>query len=258
MTKIEQAFSRGKAFIPFITAGDPSIEISEKYLLAMAAAGADILEIGVPFSDPIADGPVIERANIRALKAGANVDKVLEMCGRISAKIDTPLVLLTYLNPVFHMGYDIFLSKCVANGVSGLVVPDLPYEERSELSDIAEKHGIAIVPFIAPTSDRRIAGIAKSAAGGFLYVVSSLGITGVREEISTNLKGLIEAAKSENKNINCAVGFGISTPEQAAEICKVADGVIIGSACVKIIEDNGENAEEKLAKYVKSIKQAIS
>jgi len=258
MTKLQQAFAKGKAFIPFITAGDPSFEATEKFLLAMATAGADILEIGVPFSDPIADGPVIERANLRALKAGATVDKVLDMCGRISSKTETPMVLLTYLNPIFRMGYDKFLSKCVASGVSGLVIPDLPYEERAELSDLADEHNISIIPFVAPTSEGRVEKITKSAADSFVYVVSSLGITGVRDEITTNIDRLIKAAKAATPGLNCAVGFGISTPEQAAAISKVADGVIIGSACVKIIEEHGENAEEKLAEYVQSIKNAIS
>ncbi|MDR1851334.1 MAG: tryptophan synthase subunit alpha [Propionibacteriaceae bacterium] len=256
MSDISKAFADGKAFIAFLTGGDPTLAASERYLVAMAEAGADLLEIGIPFSDPIAEGPVIQAANIRALSAGANVDGIFELARRVHAKIDTPLVFLTYLNPVFHYGYERFCERCRECGVSGLIIPDLPYEEQGELKPIAAKHGIDIITLIAPTSEGREAQIAKDATG-FVYAVSSLGVTGVRSEITTDLARMVGDIKKQT-DTPVAVGFGVHSPEQAAEIGAFADGVIVGSKIVSIIAEQGEDAEVPLREYVASMKNALS
>jgi len=253
--KISNAFKNGKAFIGFVTGGDPSIDASEKFILAMAEAGADLIEIGIPFSDPIAEGTVIQAANIRALSSGATIDRIFELAANVRSKIDTPLVFLTYLNPVFKRGYDAFFKRCAEVGVDGVIIPDMPYEEQSEAKPFAQAHGVALISMVAPTSEQRIAEIAKS-ADGFLYVVSSMGVTGVRGEITTDLGAITKLVKA-NSDIPAAVGFGVSTPAQAADIAKIADGVIVGSAIVRIIEQYGENAAPHLVEYVKSMKAAL-
>jgi tryptophan synthase alpha chain len=256
MSRIANAFSGGKAFIAFATGGDPSLEKSAEYLLALAEAGADLVEIGIPFSDPIAEGPVIQRANIRALAAGTTVERIFELTARVRASTDVPLVYLTYLNPVFHYGYQAFFARCQEVGVDGIIVPDLPFEEQPELRQVAADHGVDLISLIAPTSEGRIAEIAR-AATGFLYVVSSMGVTGVRSEITTDLASILAVVKSTT-DLPAAVGFGINTPEQAAQIATLADGVIVGSAIVKLIEQHGEQAAEPIAAYVKAMKAAIS
>lgn len=254
--RIRDAFANGKAFIGFVTGGDPSMEKSEEYILKMAEAGCDLIEIGIPFSDPIAEGKVIQEANIRSLKAGANTEKMFELAARVRDKTDVPLVFLTYLNPVFRYGYDSFFTRCRECGVNGIIIPDMPYEEKGEMKDIAEAQGVDIISMIAPTSKERVQMIAGDAAG-FLYVVSSMGVTGMRSKITTDLSAMIQAAR-EVTDIPAAVGFGINTPEQAAEIAGSADGVIVGSAIVKIIEKYGDNAGDALYNYVKEMKAAIS
>ena len=242
--KIADAFKDGKAFIGFLTAGDPTIEKTVEYVLAMEEAGCDLVEIGIPFSDPVAEGPVIQEANIRALSNNTNTDDVFEAIRQIREKSDVPLVFLTYINPVFYYGYDKFFKRCQELNVCGIISPDLPYD------------GIDIISLIAPTSKERIQMIAREASG-FIYVVSSLGVTGMRSEIRTDLKSILEDIK-EVTDVPAAVGFGINTPEQAENIAKVADGVIVGSAIVNIIAEHGENAKEPLVKYVQSMKDAIS
>lgn len=255
MSKINNAFKTGKAFIGFLTAGDPSLEKTEEYILAMADAGADLIEIGIPFSDPIAEGEVIQKANIRALSVGTNLDKIFEMCESVRMKTKIPLVFLTYLNPVFTYGYDHFFRRCNETGIDGVIIPDIPYEEKGELLPFGEKYDVDVISLIAPTSEARIAEIA-STAKGFVYCVSSMGVTGVRSEIKTDLPSIISAVKAATK-VPAAVGFGISTPQQAAEISKYADGVIVGSAIVKIIEAHGHDAAKPLYDYVQSMKQAM-
>ena len=240
--KIADAFKDGKAFIGFLTAGDPTIEKTVEYVLAMEEAGCDLVEIGIPFSDPVAEGPVIQEANIRALSNNTNTDDVFEAIRQIREKSDVPLVFLTYINPVFYYGYDKFFKRCQELNVCGIISPDLPYDEKDEILEVTQKYGIDIISLIAPTSKERIQMIAREASG-FIYVVSSLGVTGMRSEIRT---------------VPAAVGFGINTPEQAENIAKVADGVIVGSAIVNIIAEHGENAKEPLQNYVKSMKDAIS
>ena len=254
--KIADAFKDGKAFIGFLTAGDPTIEKTVEYVLAMEEAGCDLVEIGIPFSDPVAEGPVIQEANIRALSNNTNTDDVFEAIRQIREKSDVPLVFLTYINPVFYYGYDKFFKRCQELNVCGIISPDLPYDEKDEILEVTQKYGIDIISLIAPTSKERIQMIA-SEASGFIYVVSSLGVTGMRSEIRTDLKSILEDIK-EVTDVPAAVGFGINTPQQAENIAKVADGVIVGSAIVNIIAEHGENAKEPLQNYVKSMKDAIS
>ena len=255
MNRIAGAFAKGKAFIGFITAGDPSIEASEEFVLAMEKAGADIIELGIPFSDPIAEGPVIQEANIRALAAGTSVETIFNLVQRLRIKTQIPLVLLTYFNPVFRYGCDAFFKRCKAAGVDGVIIPDLPFEEHAEAREAARLYDVALISLIAPTSEDRIAAIA-SQADGFLYIVSSLGVTGVRSEIKTDLESIISAVRKHG-SVPCAVGFGINTPEQAAAISRTADGVIVGSAIVKIIAQHGANSSAQLGNYVSEMKAAL-
>lgn len=231
------------------------MEKSEEFILEMVRGGADLVEIGIPFSDPMAEGLVIQEANIRALSVGATVDKIFKMVASVRQKTDVPLVFMTYLNPVFNYGYTRFFARCAELGVDGIIIPDLPYEEKGELADIAAGFGVDVISLIAPTSEQRIEQIAKEATG-FLYVVSSMGVTGTRSEIKTDLPAILEVARGAS-SIPTAVGFGINTPIQAGEIAKIADGVIVGSAIVKLIEKHGENAGTYIYDYVKSMKDAI-
>lgn len=256
MNKIEHAFSAQKAFIPFITGGDPDMETTEKLLHALFKAGADMIEIGIPFSDPIAEGPVIQQADNRALMAGCNVEKLFELVCRVRADIPVPLLFMTYYNPVFVYGVSKFAERCAACGLSGIVVPDLPFEEREELLTPCVSHGIELISLIAPTSHERATEIAKNSRG-FLYCVSSLGVTGERREIDDSASRMIACVKRV-ADISCAVGFGISTPEQARDTAGFADGVIVGSAIVRIIAENGRSCVEPVYQFAKKIKQAIS
>lgn len=252
MSNIYKAFENKKAFIAFLTAGDPDYETSVKNFKAVAEAGADLIEIGIPFSDPIAEGPVIQGADLRALESGMTTDKVFDLLKEIRKEYDTPVVFMTYANPVYHYGSEEFFKKASEAGADGIIIPDCPFEERHEFCDIAEKFGMDFISMIAPTSENRIKEIA-SQAKGFIYVVSSMGVTGVRSEINTDLDSIIKNIKDVT-DVPAAIGFGISTPEQAEKMRAVADGVIVGSAMVKIVAEEGENAPEKLFKYVKSMK----
>lgn len=253
MSKISEAFQNKKAFIGFLTAGDPSLEKTEEFIIEMEKAGAALIEIGIPFSDPIAEGPVIQEANVRALSAegGCTTDMVFDMLERVSKKVSVPLVFLTYLNPVFNYGYDRFCARCQEVGISGLIIPDMPYEEREELIPFAEKHEVELISLIAPTSQERIQMIAKE-ANGYIYVVSSMGVTGIRSEITTDINGIVENIRKVT-NTPIAIGFGINTPEQAASYSQIADGVIVGSAIVKIIGEHGKDAGKYVYEYVKSM-----
>ncbi|MFA9464915.1 MAG: tryptophan synthase subunit alpha [Velocimicrobium sp.] len=255
MSKIKQAFETKPAFIGFLTAGDPSTAASVSYILEMEKAGADLIEIGIPFSDPTAEGVVIQEANIRALSNGMTTDGVFHIVAQVREVSNIPLVFLTYANPVFHYGYDRFFARCEQLGVDGIIIPDMPYEEKEELLPIASSHGVDVISLIAPTSKERIQMIARQATG-FLYVVSSMGVTGIRSEINTDISSMIDAIR-EVTDIPCAVGFGINTPQQAKQMAKCSDGVIVGSAIVKIIEQHGDHANETLYEYVSSMKQAI-
>jgi len=255
MSKIKNAFANKKAFIPFVTAGDPSLEITEQLIIKMEEAGADLIEIGIPFSDPVAEGIVIQQADERALKAGTTTDKIFQMVERVRRKTDVPLAFMTYINPIYAYGIERFFKNCHEFGIDAIIVPDLPFEEKNEIKPLCNKYGVDLISLIAPTSHERIKMIAKE-ADGFVYCVSSIGFTGVRNEIKTDLKGMIKLVK-EAKNIPCAIGFGISTPEQAKEMSNYADGVIVGSAIVKIVAQYGENCVEHVFEYVKKMKNAM-
>lgn len=256
MTKISDAFKNGKAFIGFITGGDPDIETTEKLLYTMSESGADLIEIGIPFSDPIAEGPVIQEASERALAAGCTTDKLFDLVAKVSPNLDTPIVFMTYINPIYTYGKEKFMSKCKECGIQGIIVPDLPYEEKDELTPECDKYGIDLISLIAPTSHERITMIAKEAKG-FVYCVSSLGVTGVRSEITTDISAMTDLVRKAT-DIPCAIGFGISTPEQAKKMSADADGVIVGSAIVKIVAQYGKDSAEHVAEYVRSMKEAIS
>lgn len=256
MSKIAEAFNHGKAFIPFLTAGDPNLEKTEEFILEMERSGADLIEIGIPFSDPIAEGIVIQEADIRALASGTTTDKIFDMVATVRPQVRIPLVFMTYLNPVFHYGYERFFSRCQETGIDGIIIPDLPFEEKGELYGIAEAHGVDLISMIAPTSEERIQKIAAEAKG-FLYVVSSMGVTGVRSEITTDLGAILENIRKAT-DVPACVGFGISTPEQAAEIASIADGVIVGSAIVRLAEQYGGHAAEHIGAYVRKMKESVA
>ncbi|MDR2070963.1 MAG: tryptophan synthase subunit alpha, partial [Treponema sp.] len=251
MSNIGKAFEKGTAFIGFVTGGDPDLETSAGFVLEMVRAGADLVEIGIPFSDPIAEGPVIQEANIRALAAGTTTEKLFAMVESIRKQTAVPLVFLTYLNPVFHYGYDRFFRRCRETGVDGIIIPDLPFEEQDEVRSAASPCGVDLISLIAPTSQERSAEIARSAAG-FLYLVSSMGVTGIRGDINAGLAGMIARVRSAAK-LPVAVGFGIHTPAQAEEIARIADGVIVGSAIVKIAAEYGREAGPYIYRYVKEM-----
>ena len=250
MSNIKNAFKNGKAFIPFITCGDPDLETTAECVREAVKNGADLIELGIPFSDPTAEGPVIQGANIRALKGGVNTNKIFEFVRELRKDISIPMVFMTYANVVFSYGAEKFISTCQEIGIDGLVIPDIP-----EFQPYCKKYGIDLISFIAPTSENRIAMIAKEAEG-FIYIVSSLGVTGARSEITTDLDKIVKVVR-ENTDVPCAIGFGISTPEQAHKMADIADGVIIGSAVVKILEQYGKDSPAHIGEYVGKIKQAV-
>ena len=255
MTEIAKAFENKKVFVPFITCGDPDLETTAKIVREAVANGADLIELGIPFSDPTAEGPVIQGANIRALKGGVTTDKVFDLVRELRKDVAIPMVFMTYANVVFSYGGDKLISTCKEIGINGLILPDLPYEEKEEFLPLCRKYGVDLISLIAPTSENRIAMIAKE-ADGFIYLVSSLGVTGTRSEINTDLKSIVDVIR-QNTAVPCAIGFGISTPEQAKKMADIADGAIVGSAIIKIIEQYGKDAPRYVGEYVKSMKDAI-
>ena len=255
MSKIRQAFSAGKAFIPFITCGDPDLETTAAVVRAAVANGADLIELGIPFSDPTAEGPVIQGANLRALQGGVTTDLVFELVRSLRRDVTVPMVFMTYANVVFSYGAEKFISNCAQTGIDGLILPDLPYEEKEEFLPLCRTYGVDLISMIAPTSENRIAMIAREAEG-FLYFVSSLGVTGVRSEISTDLDSIVRIVR-ENTDVPCAVGFGISTPEQAKKMAGLSDGAIVGSAIVRLIARYGRQAPDHVGAFVKSMTEAI-
>ena len=255
MSNIKKAFENGKAFIAFITCGDPDLETTKKVVLEACKNGADLIELGIPFSDPTAEGPVIQGANIRALAGGVTTDKVFDLVRELRKETDTPFVFMTYANVVFSYGSEKFISLCKETGVDGIILPDLPFEEKEEFSPVCDKYGVDLISLIAPTSENRISMIAKEAQG-FIYIVSSLGVTGTRSEIKTDLDSIVKVIR-ENTDIPCAIGFGISTPEQAAKMSAISDGAIVGSAIIKILEKYGKDAPKYVGEYVHSMKSAM-
>lgn len=255
MSKIKSAFENGKAFITFITCGDPDLETTAAVVRAAADNGADLIELGIPFSDPTAEGPVIQGANLRALKGGVTTDKIFDLVRELRKDVTIPMVFMTYANVVFSYGAERFISTCNEIGIDGLILPDLPFEEKDEFLSVCHEYDVDLISLIAPTSENRIAMIAKEAEG-FLYIVSSLGVTGTRSEIKTDLASIVKVVR-ENSDIPCAIGFGISTPEQAKKMADIADGAIVGSAIVKIIEKYGKDAPKYVGEYVKSMTENL-
>ena len=244
MTRIQKAFENKKAFIAFVTGGDPDVETTKKLIPAMAAAGADLIEIGIPFSDPIAEGVVIQEA-----------DDLFDMVKEVRRETDVPLVFMTYMNPVYTYGTERFMKKCAECGIDGVIIPDVPFEENDEVSGACEAAGVDLISMIAPTSKERIHMIARQAKG-FLYCVSSLGVTGVRSQITTDIHAMVEQVKQVS-DIPCAIGFGISTPQQAYEMAAKADGAIVGSAIVRIVAQYGKDCIQPVCDYVKEMKAAV-
>ncbi len=257
MSKIKNAFTNGKAFIPFITCGDPDLETTDALVRAMAESGADLIELGIPFSDPTAEGPVIQGANIRALSSGVTTDKIFSMVRSLREEIDIPMVFMTYANVVFSYGTERFIKTSAEIGMDGLILPDVPFEEKEEFAPTCRKYDLELISLIAPTSHERIEQIARQAEG-FVYCVSSLGVTGVRSDITTNIGAMVNLVRRANPNIPCAIGFGISTPAQAADMARFADGVIVGSAIVRMIEEHGRGAVPYVSEYVSRMKSAAA
>lgn len=255
MSRIEEAFQKHKAFIAFITVGDPDLETTERVVHAAVENGADLIELGIPFSDPTAEGPVIMEADEVALKAGTTTDKVFELTKKLRETITVPMVYMTYANVVFSYGCEKFAQKAADAGIDGLILPDVPYEEKGEFTEVFDRYGLDLISMIAPTSEDRIAMIAKEAKG-FIYMVSSLGVTGTRSEITTDISAMTDLVK-KNSEVPCAVGFGISTPEQAARMAELSDGAIVGSAIIKIIAKYGKEAAGPVGEYVKEMADAV-
>ncbi len=255
MTEIADAFSHGKAFVAFVTCGDPDLETTEAVIRSLVQNGTDLIELGIPFSDPTAEGPVIQAANTRALANGVTTDKIFDMVQRIRADVSIPMVFMTYANVVFSYGSERFIGRCAEIGIQGLILPDVPYEEREEFAPICKKHGLSLISMVAPTSEDRISMISKDAEG-FIYVVSSLGVTGTRTEITTDLGSITSLIRKSTKT-PCAIGFGISNPEQAKKMSAYADGVIVGSAIVRLLDKYGKDSAGPIGEFAKSMKDAI-
>lgn len=255
MSNIKKAFESGKAFIAFITCGDPDFDTTYKAVCAAVENGADLIELGIPFSDPTAEGPVILGANIRAIKAGATTDRIFDFVKKLRCDVKVPIVFMTYSNVIFSYGAERFISTCKDIEIDGLILPDLPFEEKEEFLPLCHKYGVDLISLIAPTSQKRIAMIAKEAEG-FLYIVSSLGVTGMRNEITTDLAAIVDIVR-HNTNIPCAIGFGISTPDQAKNMADISDGAIVGSAIIKLLEKYGTSAPEYIGEYVHTMKNAL-
>lgn len=255
MSNIHKAFENGKAFIPFITCGDPDLATTAAVVRAAVANGADLIELGIPFSDPTAEGPVIQGANLRALSGGVRTDQIFDLVRQLRTDVTVPMVFMTYANVVFSYGAEKFIATCREIGIDGLILPDLPFEEKGEFLPLCRQYGVDLISLIAPTSRERISMIAAEAEG-FLYIVSSLGVTGTRTEITTDLDAIVRVVR-QNTEIPCAIGFGISTPEQARKMAAVSDGAIVGSAIIKILARYGKDAAPYVGEYVRSMKVAV-
>lgn len=255
MSNIHKAFENGKAFIPFITCGDPDLATTASVVRAAVANGADLIELGIPFSDPTAEGPVIQGANLRALSGGVRTDQIFDLVRQLRTDVTVPMVFMTYANVVFSYGAEKFIATCREIGIDGLILPDLPFEEKGEFLPLCRQYGVDLISLIAPTSRERISMIAAEAEG-FLYIVSSLGVTGTRTEITTDLDAIVRVVR-QNTEIPCAIGFGISTPEQARKMASVSDGAIVGSAIIKILARYGKDAAPYVGEYVRSMKDAV-
>ena len=255
MSKTAAAFDHGKAFVAFITCGDPDLETTGRAVCAAVKNGADLIELGIPFSDPTAEGPVIQEANLRALTGGVTTDLIFEFVKDLRRDVTVPMVFMTYANVIFSYGAEKFISTCAQIGIDGLILPDLPFEEKGEFLPLCRQYGVDLISLIAPTSENRVAMIAREAEG-FIYLVSSLGVTGTRSKITTDLAPIIRTIR-ENAKVPVAIGFGISTPEQAKTMAALSDGAIVGSAIEKILAGYGREAPDRIGEYVRSMKDAL-
>ena len=257
MSRLSKLSKENKLFIPFIVCGDPDVETTKEIVLSCVKAGADVIELGIPFSDPMAEGPVIMNAYDRAIKAGTTTTKVINMLSEIRTQVDIPLVFMTYANVVYayKSGIEDFVKEAAAAGIDALILPDVSFEDKAEFSDICDRYNVDFISLIAPSSEDRIEMIAREAKG-FLYCVSSLGVTGVRENIDTDIDSMIQRVRKVSQ-IPCAIGFGISTPKQAKLMADKADGVIVGSGIVSLCEEYGKEAPVKVFEYVRSMKEEL-
>lgn len=255
MSRIKEAFARGKAFIPFVTCGDPDLETTGKIVRAMQENGADLIELGIPFSDPTAEGPVIMEADRRALAGGVTTDEIFDFVKALRRDVTVPLVFMTYANVVYSYGIEKFAAQSAEAGLDGLILPDVPLEEKEEFAPAFRSRGLDFISMVAPTSAARTARIAQQAEG-FVYIVSSLGVTGVRGEITTDVGAIVSLVR-ENTDAPCAVGFGISTPAQAAGMAARSDGAIVGSAVVKLAAQYGRDAAPEIGAYVRAMSAAV-
>ncbi len=255
MSKISEAFKNKKAFVGFLTAGDPSLDKTEEFIVTMEKAGAAVIEIGIPFSDPIAETPVVQEANVRALSAegGCTTDMIFDMLGRAKDKVTVPIVLMTYLNPVFKYGYEAFMAKCQENGVSGLIIPDMPYDERGEILPMAEKYGVEIISLVAPASKSRIQMIAKEATG-YIYVLPSLNAADGRSDVVTDISGIVAEIRQVT-DTPVVLEIGVNYPE--AEYETIADGFVVENAIVNIIAKHGKDAAQPIYEYVKKTVESL-
>jgi tryptophan synthase alpha chain len=255
--KFAELKARGeKALITYLTAGDAGYSTTEKCISEMERAGADIIEIGVPFSDPIAEGPVIQAASSRALKRGTSLAGTFEMVKRIRTKTDMPLILMLYINSIFGFGTEKFFALCEEVGIDGVIVPDMPFEEKDEIQSFADAHGVINISLIAPTSRQRTAMIAAEAEG-FVYCVSSVGVRGMSQGFATDFEEFIGSVRKAS-DTPCAIGFGISSPEAAKEMSSYADGVIVGSAIGYIVGEYRKDAPSHIYDFTRSLKDAIA
>lgn len=255
MSNIKKAFENGKAMIAFITCGDPDLETTAAAVRAAAENGADLIELGIPFSDPTAEGPVMQGSILRALNSGITTEKIFAFVKKLRCDVKIPMVFMAYANVVFSYGAERFISTCKEIGIDGLILPDIPFEEKEEFQPLCKQYGVDFISLIAPTSENRIAMIAKEAEG-FLYIVSSFDVTETRNEIETDLASIVKVVK-KNTDIPCAIGFDISTPEQVKKMTDISDGAIVDTAIITLLEKYGKAAPQYIGEYVKSIKDAM-
>lgn len=256
MNNIQAAFENGKAFVAFITCGDPDLETTAAAIRQAVQNGADMIELGIPFSDPTAEGPVIQAANLRALANGVTTDKIFAMVEELRKEVKIPLLFMTYANVIFSYGTEAFIAKCSDAGINGIIVPDLPYEEKNEFQQACTKYGVKLISVIAPTSANRITMIAKNAEG-FIYIASSIGVVGTRQVVYEDLESVVRKVR-QNTTLPCVIGFGIAEPKQAKALAQLADGVIVGTAIVKLLAEYGKEAPKRVGEYVKLLKQSIN
>ena len=257
MSRIHDVFRLGKhkILIPYVTVGYPSIDDTLKVVPLLAASGSDMIELGIPFSDPLADGATIQQASFSALKNGVTPEVCLETAAKLHKQVDIPQLFMTYYNPVFHYGLEKFSRDCVTAGVSGLIIPDLPPEEASPLEATTRKHGLDLIYLLAPNStDERIKLVA-SQAQGFIYLVSVSGVTGARKTLPPDLADFVDRVRKVTTKPLC-VGFGISSPEQATQVARLADGVIVGSRIIQLME--AEDALISVGKFIRELRYALN